>query len=83
MHHETICNDFHYALYRENDQKYVLNLFLKLQTDKIFFTNTSTDIILTKYALVTFESPLGKGVYTAKAIQFAKIVNRIKYSKGL
>lgn len=38
---------------------------------------------LTKYAFVAFESPHGKGVYTAKATQFAKIVNKIKYSKGL
>lgn len=29
------------------------------------------------------ESPLGKGVYTAKATQFAKIVSNIKYSNGL
>lgn len=39
--------------------------------------------IHTKYAFVAFESPQGKGVYTAKATQFAKIVIKIKYSKGL
>lgn len=55
----------------------------------IFMTHSTVNItkntysIFSKYMLVVFESPFGKGVYTAKATQFAKIVSRIKYSNGL
>lgn len=38
---------------------------------------------LTKAPFVIFESPYGYGVYTANAIQLAKMVNKIKYSYGL
>lgn len=55
----------------------------------IFITHSTVNItkntysIFSRYMLVLFESLFGKGVYTAKATQFAKIVNRIKYSNGL
>lgn len=38
---------------------------------------------LTKYPFIVFESLHGYGVYTARAIQLAKMVIKIKYSNGL
>ncbi len=38
---------------------------------------------LTRAALISLESPFGNGVYTARAMQLAKIVNKIKYSNGV
>lgn len=39
--------------------------------------------VLTKREFVILESLFGYGVYTAKATQLAKMVNKIMYSKGL
>lgn len=39
--------------------------------------------VLTRSWLVELESSIGKGIYTAKAIQLAKIAINIKISNGL
>ena len=40
-------------------------------------------MVLTRIELVLFESPLGYGVYTARAAQLANIVSRMSVSKGV
>lgn len=52
-------------------------VFSLLVADKLIKT------VLTNALLTLFVSDFGYGTYTARAIQLANIVARIKYSKGL